>query len=327
MSTINWGIIGCGDVTEVKSGPAFNKVPNSKLVAVMRRDAAKAADYAQRHQVGKWYSNADDLINDPEVNAIYIATPPLHHEEYTIAALRAGKPVYVEKPMAMNADSARRMQQAADDTGVKLTIAHYRREIHLFKKIKQLLSDSAIGNIRFVDLKMLQPDNSAMITKTPTNWRVDPAVSGGGLFHDLAPHQLDLMLYFFGDVVKANGIALNQANLYKADDLVTASLQFENGVVFNGMWCFTVPPQLSLDSCEIIGSKGKMSFSIFNLDKLHLQVNGNEQLFTFDPLQHVQQPMIQEVVQYFLGNVSNPCPAQDGVEVMRIMDMITKRQK
>ena len=100
MEKIKWGIIGCGDVTEVKSGPAFNKVKNSGLVAVMRRDAEKAEDYARRHTVPKWYSDANKLIHDPEVNAIYIATPPSSHEEYTMAAFDAGKPVYVEKPMS-----------------------------------------------------------------------------------------------------------------------------------------------------------------------------------------------------------------------------------
>src|SRR6187551_1308715 len=106
MEKINWGIIGCGDVSEVKSGPAFNKVNNSSLVAVMRRDGAKAKDYAHRHQVPKWYDDASLLINDPDVNAIYIATPPSSHEEYTIAAIDAGKPVYVEKPMTMNYNRA-----------------------------------------------------------------------------------------------------------------------------------------------------------------------------------------------------------------------------
>src|SRR4028118_950403 len=113
MDSTKWGIIGCGDVTEVKSGPAFNKVSNSRLVAVMRRDAAKAKDYAQRHQVAKWYSDPQQLINDPEVNAVYVATPPLSHEEYTVAALQAGKPVYVEKPMSVNMGAAERMLKAS----------------------------------------------------------------------------------------------------------------------------------------------------------------------------------------------------------------------
>src|SRR5205085_11613785 len=113
MDRINWGIIGCGDVTEIKSGPAFNKVKNSSLIAVMRRDAEKAKDYAQRHNVPKWYDNADQLINDPDINAVYVATPPSSHEEYTLAAISAGKPVYVEKPMSVDALWAWRMASVA----------------------------------------------------------------------------------------------------------------------------------------------------------------------------------------------------------------------
>ncbi|MCX6333190.1 MAG: Gfo/Idh/MocA family oxidoreductase, partial [Bacteroidia bacterium] len=81
---INWGIIGCGNVTEVKSGPAFNKVNNSRLIAVMRRDAVLAEDYASRHNVPKFYTDASKLINDPEINAVYIATPPSSHAEYAL---------------------------------------------------------------------------------------------------------------------------------------------------------------------------------------------------------------------------------------------------
>src|SRR5664279_2188635 len=127
MKEIRWGIIGCGDVTEVKSGPAFNKVKNSSLIAVMRRNGEKAKDYATRHHVPKWYDDATKLINDKDVNAIYIATPPSSHEAYTMAALQAGKPVYVEKPMTINFSSALRMAHAAENTGIKMCIAHYRR--------------------------------------------------------------------------------------------------------------------------------------------------------------------------------------------------------
>ena len=154
MQKINWGIIGCGDVTEVKSGPAFNKVKNSSLVAVMRRDADKAKDYAKRHNVPVWYDNANALISDPAVNAIYIATPPSSHEEYTIAALQAGKPVYVEKPMTVNFASAIRMVNTAEEKNVKLVVAHYRRAQPFFKKIKQLINEKAIGDIRFAKLEL-----------------------------------------------------------------------------------------------------------------------------------------------------------------------------
>ncbi|HEX7904278.1 MAG TPA: Gfo/Idh/MocA family oxidoreductase [Chitinophagaceae bacterium] len=318
MHNINWGIIGCGDVTEIKSGPAFNKVANSLLVAVMRRDGEKAKDYARRHKVPRWYDDADKLINDPGVNAIYIATPPSSHEEYTLAALHAGKPVYVEKPMAHTYKAAQHMAAAAAAAGIKLTVAHYRREQPLFKHIKQLLLDNAIGDICLARLEFYKPPLTAEELSLPGNrWRVDPTIAGGGLFHDLAPHQLDLMYYFFGPVQKVTGIAASQGGQYAADDMVAGNILFKNGVAFNGAWCFNAPAPA--DYCEIIGSKGKIGFNVFSGTTVWLTINGNQTTIPFDPLPHVQQPMIEKTVQYFLGQAANPCSGEEGAEVMRLM--------
>ena len=324
MKHIKWGIIGCGDVTEVKSGPAFNKVPNSSLVAVMRRDALKAADYARRHGVPKWYDKATDLINDPEIDAVYIATPPLQHEEYTIQALAAGKPVYVEKPMAINAEAAKRMAAAANQYGVKLTVAHYRREQPLFLKIRSLLAEHSIGDIRFVNLKMLQPKQNDLIAKAEENWRLNPAVAGGGLFHDLAPHQLDLMLYYFGNTKSFHGISVNQSEEESVDDLVTGHILFENDIVFTGVWCFTVANGANEDICEIYGSKGKISFPMFG-HEINLTINEKTETLKFEALQHVEQPMIEKVVSYFLDQAENPCSAKEAIKTMELLDGFTSK--
>lgn len=328
MNTINWGIIGCGDVTEVKSGPAFQNANGSSLVAVMRRNAGLAEDYARRHHVPKWYSDAAALINDPEVNAIYIATPPSSHEQYTLAALRAGKPVYVEKPMTVNASAAGRMSGMAGETGVKLVVAHYRRQQPLFKKVKQLLQEKAIGDTRFarIDFRkaMLSPEE-LLVPKTA--WRVDNAIAGGGLFHDLAPHQLDLMYYYFGGVKQASGIAVNQGAAYSADDMVAGTVLFNSGVVFSGTWSFAVAAESEEDSCIIVGSEGEIRFSIFNHKPVTLLRNGRLETFAFEPLPHVQQPMIQEVVNYFRGETENPCSGEEGVAVMEMMDKITSEKQ
>ncbi len=324
MQKIKWGIIGCGDVTEKKSGPAFNKVPNSELVAVMRRNAAKAEDYAKRHNVPKWFSEADELINDPEVNAIYIATPPLQHEDYAIRAMAARKPVYIEKPVSLSAASAERILKASEKYQQKAAVAHYRRQQPVFLKVKELLENNAIGDVRFVDLKMLQPPKSNLIASSEENWRIDPAISGGGLFHDLAPHQLDLMVYFFGAVKEASGFGLNQGGFYLADDLVTGNILFKKNVAFTGTWCFTVPENEQQDICTIIGSEGKISFPVFG-SEITLTKNGSEEKLTFKPLEHVQQPMIAKVTQYFLGESSNPCSIQDAIFSMELMDAFTKK--
>jgi predicted dehydrogenase len=326
MKKINWGIIGCGDVTEIKSGPAFNKVKNSSLVAVMRRDAEKAKDYAQRHHVPKWYADAASLINDPEVNAIYVATPPSSHEEYTLAAINAGKPVYVEKPMTMNFASADKMAKAAKENSIKLSVAHYRREIPIFKKIKNLLIEKRIGDIRFVKLDLFKKPVSNEELNIPMRaWRVDTVVAGGGLFHDLAPHQLDLMYHFFGEPDKAFGYATNQGRLYSADDIVTGNILFKSGTLFSGTWCFNVAEADEKDSCEIFGSQGKISFSVFEMQNITIITNGKTEILSFEPLQHVQQPMIEKVVEYFLGDAPNPCSAEEGAEVMKLIDQFTAK--
>ena len=327
MKKINWGIIGCGDVTELKSGPAFNKVNNSALVAVMRRNAAKAEDYARRHNVPRWYDDADKLINDPEVNAIYIATPPSSHEAYTIAAINAGKLVYVEKPMANTYAAAFNMAEAALSKNTKMVVAHYRREQPRFKKIKQLLNEKAIGNILLARLELYKPALSKEELSDIRNaWRVDAAIAGGGLFHDLAPHQLDLMYYFFGPVKKATGIATNQGTNYVADDLVAGNILFSNGIAFSGAWCFNAAPETAMDYCEIIGTNGKISFNIFSGNTITVLANGNTTTLAFDDLQHVQQPMIDATVKYFLDESGNPCSGHEGAEVMRLIEAFVEKQ-
>jgi len=326
MESVRWGIIGCGDVTEKKSGPAFDKVENSSLVAVMRRDAAKARDYAQRHGVPKWYNDARELINDDNVNAIYIATPPAFHEEYAIAAIKAGKPVYIEKPMALHFASANMIRKVAEEKNVKVSVAHYRRGQPLFNKVKQLLEDKIIGDVRFAKLEFYKKQLEKEALNVPkVAWRVNPAIAGGGLFHDIAPHQLDLVYWFFGAVEKALGYSTNQAKMYEADDIVSGNILFKSGVLFNGLWCFNVAEENVKDLCEIQGSEGMMRFPIFEHKKIEIIKNGKTEEILFEPLQHVQQPLIHKVVNYFLGKDANPCTAEDGATVMWLLDEFTRK--
>ncbi len=326
MNKINWGIIGCGDVTELKSGPAFNKVKNSSLAAVMRRDAVKAKDYSQRHNVPKWYTDANQLINDPDVNAIYVATPPSSHEEYTIAAIKAGKPVYVEKPMSVSFSSAKNMMQAANEYDQKLVVAHYRRQQPLFKRIKELLAEKAIGDVRVVNLACYKKAlTESELSDASIGWRVNPEISGGGLFNDLGTHELDLMIYFFGEVESAVGIASNQARLYNADDVVAGNILFKSGIMFNGTWCFDIGKHNEKDLCEIIGTNGKISFAVFDHQVITLTRGLNTETITFEKLMHVQQPMIEKVVSYFLDEGSNPCSGEEGLKVMELIDEFTSR--
>ena len=318
--TVKWGIIGCGDVCEVKSGPAFNKVANSKLIAVMRRNPEKAKDFAQRHGVPRYYSDASELVDDEEVNAIYIATPPSSHESYLEMALKAGKPVYVEKPVTINSASLERMIEMERLYDRKVSVAHYRRGLPLFNKIKQLVNEGEIGKAKLILLRTLQPPVSKIITQTDDNWRINPEISGGGLFHDLSPHQLDIMYWIFGAPQHVYVQAANQGKLYNVPDLTMVQLAFANDIYFNGVWDFNVAETATADSCEIIGDKGTIRFSFFRISTIELTtVNGTKTLEMEYPI-NIQQPHINNVVRFFRGEDVNPCTLQDALVTMRVMD-------
>jgi len=324
---IHWGIIGCGDVTEVKSGPAFNKIAGSSLYAVMRRDHQKAADYAQRHQVPVFYSDAMALIKDPIINAVYIATPPDSHELYALATIEAGKPVYVEKPMTLNSFSAKKITAFAKEKDVKLVVAHYRNAQPIFLKVKELLKQNVIGKLLTAQIDYRRKPPTAKELLQPTlAWRLNPAQSGGGLFHDLAPHQLGLMQFFFGNPVFSKGISGNHHSATIADDLITGLALFEKGIQFSGVWNFNAAPDQESDVCIIRGTKGSIEFSVFNNTSIRVLLNNLPlQVLEFPPLPHVQQPMIEKVVAYFNGTGSNPCTPESAATVMEMMDAFVFR--
>ncbi|MFM1962902.1 MAG: hypothetical protein RLZZ172_1747 [Bacteroidota bacterium] len=317
--TITWGIIGCGNVTEMKSGPAFNKVPGSRLHAVMRRDPALAEDYAKRHQVPVWYSDADALLNDPEINAVYIATPPKFHEEYTLAALDKGKMVYVEKPVTMDVASCQRMMEAQDRCKGKVVVAHYRRALPMFNEIAALVRNKKVGKIKLIKLAMFKPDDHVDAAQHASNWRVKPELAGGGYFYDLAPHQLDIIQYIFGTPIRSAGLSANQAGLYPAEDAVVCQFQLPGGIHFQGSWNFSMPAILREDSCQLVGENGYIQFPFFG-NEVRVVTDAGADLLSFQHPQHIQQPMIGKVVSYFLGNGENPCSLEEAIVSLQVME-------
>lgn len=321
---INWGIIGCGNVTEVKSGPAFSKVDNSRLVAVMRRNAALAADYARRHNVPRFYTDADKLINDVEINAVYIATPPGSHKDYAIRILKAGKPVYIEKPMALNYDECEAINYASGRYGIPVFVAYYRRTLPGFLKIRNLISEGFIGKVRLVQFQLFKSlSEDEMQGNLP--WRVIPEISGAGHFFDLASHQLDFLDFLFGPVRKTVSVAVNQSRHYPAEDLVTANFLFDNNIVATGSWCFSVPPEATRDSFEIIGEKGIISTSTFNYDPIVVVNNDGSREFVNERPENIQYYLIEQIVRSLSGSgepvVSTGISA---ARTSRVMDEVVK---
>lgn len=319
MKKVRWGIIGCGDVTEVKSGPALQKAEGSELVAVMRRNSQLAKDYAKRHNVPKWYDDAHALINDPDVNAVYIATPPSSHKEYTLAVAKVKKPVYVEKPMGLNYKECQEMMHACEVLNVPLFVAYYRRALPRFLKVKSLLETKAIGDIRAVNIRLYKPATSSDI-RGSVNWRVNPAIAGGGYFVDLACHMIDLLHFYIGPVIAVKGFKGNQVNLYKAEDIVSASFLFENNVHGTGIWCFSAGEDL--EQTELIGSKGKITYSNFSEAPIVFTKDGKESVFNIENPQHIQQPLIQRIVDELLGKGISPCRGSNASRTNWVMDQI-----
>ena len=320
---IKWGIIGCGNVTEVKSGPAFNKVKDSRLIAVMRRNASLAEDYARRHNVPKFYSSASDLINDKDVNAVYIATPPGSHAEYAISSIKAGKPVYIEKPMALNFAECQKINEVSEKYNIPVFVAYYRRALPGFLKVKDLVENGSVGKVLFLQIQLFKaPSEDEKTGKLP--WRVDPEVSGGGHFFDLASHQLDYLDYLFGPVMKVKSIVFNHSGFYKSEDFVTSEFLFPKNIIGTGTWCFSASPESNRDTLEIIGDKGSIMFSTFSFDPIVLTNDLGRQEFINERPEHVQLNLIEKVVESLKGNGTAPSSGISGARTSRVMDEVVK---
>lgn len=318
---IRWGIIGCGNVTEVKSGPAFSKVKDSSLVAVMRRNTALAEDYARRHNVPKVFSKAAELINDNEVDAVYVATPPDSHAQYAIETIKAGKPVYIEKPMALNYEECLSINEASEKYKVPVFVAYYRRGLPGFLKVKELIENGTIGKVLFVQMQLFKPPSENEINGL-LPWRVDPAISGGGHFFDLGSHQLDYLDFVFGPVQKVKSVVLNQGGYYKAEDFVTADLIFPGNVAGTATWSFSVSSDSYRDIIEIFGDKGSIKFSTFTFDPIIISSPAGRKELVNERPEHVQYYLIEKVVQSLMGRGESPSTGITAARTSKIMDDI-----
>lgn len=322
---INWGIIGCGDVCEIKSGPAFSKIEGSALVAVMRRDAAKAADFAKRHGVGKTYSSVETLLADTEINAVYIATPPYLHKQQTIQALKTGRPVYVEKPMAMTYAECKEMAEVAKQTRQKLFVAYYSRALPYFIKVKEIIESGAIGKPLSVNLNQFFSAFESDKQEQTHTWRIKPEMSGGGYFHDLAPHALDILDFILGEIKDIKGFSANLEGFYQTEDTIACAFQFASGVVGTASWSFVTERSNNANSFEIIGTKGKISFSMFDFMPIILTTQKGFLQFETQQPEHIQQPFIETIVAEINGKGVCPSTVESSLRTAWLMDKILRR--
>ncbi len=316
MDQIRWGILGCGNVTEVKSGPGFQKATRSSLVAVMRRDADRAADYARRHGVPRWYSRAEDLISDPDVDAVYVATPPSSHCDLALAVAEAGKPCLVEKPMAMNHGACRRMVEAFCAKGLPLFVAYYRRALPRFLRVRALLQAQALGTLSSVHIVQY---NRLASGSEAGSWHFDPSISGGGLFVDLGSHGLDLLDFLLGPIAAVGGFSLNTGGAYAAEDVTAAVFEFQSGTVGTGIWNFNADH--AEDQITFTGSEGELRCPVFSDAAVTVNLpDREEEVFEFRNPEHAHLPLIQTVVDDLLGDGTCESTGESGARTAWVMD-------
>lgn len=314
---VTFGIIGCGDVTEVKSGPALQKIPGSRLKTVMRRDEEKLKSYAARHHVEHFTTDYLDILKDPAIDAVYIATPPYKHCFYTLEAAKYGKAVYVEKPMALTVQECREMIAACKAAGVPLFTAYYRRGMEKFVKLKALLSGGAIGAPRSFHYQFACP-----VPEIDPNraWLLDPDIAGGGLLYDVGSHMLDTLCFLLGDAAEVYGVSSNQSKAFAADDCHSAVLRLAGGVQGTVQLCFCAAERR--DEAVIDGSRGSLRFSVMDNEPIALTAEGQTELVAFAPAAHVQQGLLTRVVDTLLGQDTLESGGGYGLQTQELLEAI-----
>ncbi len=322
--SVRWGILGCGDVTEIKSGPAFAKAEGSSITACMRRNSEKAEDYARRHNISRWYDDADALINDDEVDAVYIATPPESHKLYTLKAAAAGKAVYVEKPMAINVWEVQEMISGCEKNNVPLFVAFYRRRLPVFTEVKRVIEEGLIGTPRSFTLVLKRDEHSHIPDPDNLPWRYVREISGGGIFVDMGSHQLDILDWILGPIEEARGFAVNRAGMYKVEDGLSAAFHFKSGVIGTGLWDFAVADKAEDDYIEINGDLGRIRFSSFNHQNIYLETDSEKREWNAGKPEHVHQPLIQTIVDELHGRGKCPSTGYSALRTALIMESLLK---
>jgi len=278
---LNWILIGIGDVATRSVIPAIQSDPRSRLYGLVTRDPAKATQYG----IQAW-TTLDAALADSAVDAVYVATPVFLHGPQTILALRAGKHVLCEKPMAMNEAEARTMVETAKGCGRVFGVAYYRRAYPKVRRAMELLAAGVIGKPVFAELTCHEwrADDSAN-----RNWLLDPAKAGGGPLYDIASHRIDVLNFLFGQPVRATGFLSNVVHRYAVEDAATVMIDYASvrGIV-DVRW----HSKIRRDECRIRGTEGEIEMSPLNWPEL-VYPGGREQL----PLhKNVHFPMIENFV-------------------------------
>jgi predicted dehydrogenase len=290
--TIRWGLLGCGDIARKRVARAIIDAPGSQLVAACRREERQLYEFCRQFQVPRAFTCAADLLCDPDIDAVYIATPVHLHLPHTLAAAAAGKHVLVEKPMARTVAECDQMIAACRQHGVQLGVAYYRRFYPIVRRIKELLASGEIG----------KPLAVSAVTATAFNlrpgadgyWRVLPEEGGGGALMDIGSHRLNLFLDLFGDVAEVKSVCSTVAGAYAAEDVASLVLRFASGV-HGSLQCF-FGAATDPDEFAVMGTAGRLVARPLNGSTLQIDLASGSRRETHPPPDNLHAPLVADFV-------------------------------
>lgn len=315
-SQVRWGIIGCGDVAEKKSGPALYRTANSQLVAVMRRDAAQAEGFARRHGVPRWYSDVAGILSDEDVDAVYIASPHDLHLEHVGRTVTAGKRIILcEKPLGISSTQAQACVELCRQQGVSLTVAYYRRYWPVVQAMRDLLAEGAIGQV--IGARVLLLDHFAGDAARP--WLTSKAAAGGGALANAGSHWVDLLRYLLGEVVEVSALLPPAAQAIDVEDTAAVHLLTAGGAVATllSTWRSTI----AANELEMIGSAGRLQAAPLSEGRLLLHRHGHEpEERCYPRTDPAHAGLLAALVPDLLAGKPSPIPGEEAAAVWRIIE-------
>lgn len=317
MTQVKWGIIGCGDIVRKRVAKAIQEDPRSDLIAVCRRNQSKLKEFCSTFGVSRAYSRAQDLISDPDIDAVYVATPVVLHRSQTIDAAQAGKHVLVEKPMALTAVECEQMETICQDAQVKLGVAYYRRFYPVVARMKKLIEQGTIGT----------PLSASAVTSSPFPftpgdegyWRARSELGGGGALMDIGSHRIDLFLDLFGPCTRVESFCDTLAADCETEDVASVLMQFDKGA--HGLLQCFFGTSNEWDSFIVLGSDGRLSVDPLNKGLLIVEEGSDRRSESLPPADNLHAPLIED---FSSAVLDDKCPVVTGEAGQAVNDVIDR---
>ena len=315
MHELRWGLVGAGDIARKRVAAALAGATRSRLVAVCRRDAGRAEEFARRVGATRWHADWRDLVRDDAIDAVYVATPVALHAPVTIAAAAAGKHVLCEKPMALDVAECDTMIAAAERGGVKLGVAYYRHRYPIVCRMAELLREGAIGVPVMAQLEAFERFDPA--PDHPRAWLLDPSVSGGGPMFDFGCHRLEVLLALFGDVVDVRGLHANTLFERPVEDAAVEVLRFSPGpIAIVSVAHAAAEPR---DTFHLFGSEGSLHVPVLNGAALTITSRGATRTEQHPAPDNLHLPLVQQFVEAVLDDAPPVVDGRMGRAVNRLL--------